>query len=249
MKSPLRYPGGKSKIADKLVSLIPDNICGYYEPFLGGGGVMLKVLEKYPNIPVEANDLDSELIGFWRALQNKDAAYDLKMMATHWRNTPEEVVRETIARWKQSKHLEPYQYYIINRCSFSGTIRMGGLSPGLTRFSQKQIDLLDKYNLGRVRFFNEAYDYFQLPSLFAFVDPPYYNIKKLYKHGDFDHEQLCDWLKKTGCWFLMTINDCPEIRAIFKGFDIQPLEFTYGMNNCSKEGKQKRGKELLIKNY
>ena len=50
IKSPLRYPGGKSRIASKLVNLMPKNICEYREPMVGGGSVFIYIRQKFPDM-------------------------------------------------------------------------------------------------------------------------------------------------------------------------------------------------------
>ena len=64
LKTPLRYPGGKSKVADYLVSLFP-KYKEYREPFLGGGSVFLTALQNNPNASYWVNDLYYDVYCFW----------------------------------------------------------------------------------------------------------------------------------------------------------------------------------------
>ena len=70
-KTPLRYPGGKSRALSKLFQFIPDlkNYTEFREPFLGGGSVAIHVSKKYPNLKITVNDLYEPLINFWTQLQ------------------------------------------------------------------------------------------------------------------------------------------------------------------------------------
>ena len=68
IKSPLRYPGGKSRAVDKIAKLIPD-FDEFREPFLGGGSVFIYVKQRYPNKKFWINDLYSELYKFWLMTQ------------------------------------------------------------------------------------------------------------------------------------------------------------------------------------
>ena len=72
LKTPLRYPGGKSRAVSKLFQFIPDlkGVKEYREPFLGGGSVALEVTKRYPNIEVWVNDLYEPLYNFWSELQH-----------------------------------------------------------------------------------------------------------------------------------------------------------------------------------
>ena len=73
LKTPLRYPGGKSRACTKIESYFPD-LTGYKEyrePFLGGGSVALYVTQKFPHLKVWVSDLYEPLINFWQQLQSK----------------------------------------------------------------------------------------------------------------------------------------------------------------------------------
>jgi len=68
IKSPLRYPGGKSRAVETIAKLIPD-FDEFREPFLGGGSVFVYVKQRYPNKKLLVNDLYSELYKFWKMTQ------------------------------------------------------------------------------------------------------------------------------------------------------------------------------------
>ena len=72
LKTPLRYPGGKSRALSKLFQYILDlkNYTDYHEPFLGGGSVALEISKRYPHLQIWVNDLYEPLYNFWRELQD-----------------------------------------------------------------------------------------------------------------------------------------------------------------------------------
>ena len=72
LKTPLRYPGGKSRALSKLFQYMPDlsGYTEYREPFLGGGSVALEVTKRYPRLDIWVNDLYEPLYNFWRELQD-----------------------------------------------------------------------------------------------------------------------------------------------------------------------------------
>lgn len=216
----------------------------------------MEVASSLPNLPKFGSDCQGELINFWTTIQKPLHVKNLIERITAIRQKSEEEIRALCTEWRQYGWLDPLQFYILNRASFSGTIRMGGLSPGLTRFTQKQIDSLASYPqlLKSVDFCQRIYDeifdwYGSYPLTFMFLDPPYIDINGLYASGNIDHEVLARKTAKLKCKWVMTINDCPAVYDLYRGQNIRPLEITYGMNNCSKEGKQKRATELLISNY
>jgi len=84
------------------------------------------------------------------------------------------------------------------------------------------------------------------PNTFFFLDPPYENSDSLYKDDTIDYEEMADVLNKIKGKFLLTINDSPNIRKIFKDFVIKPILVKgYGYEGIGKKDR----KELFIMNY
>ena len=71
LKTPLRYPGGKSRACTKMGQFFPDlrEYVEFREPFLGGGSVAIYVSKMYPHLKITVNDLYEPLINFWMNLQ------------------------------------------------------------------------------------------------------------------------------------------------------------------------------------
>ena len=70
LKTPLRYPGGKSKAVKTLSKWYPDNISEYREPFIGGGSIAIDIAKKNPRIPIWISDLYVPLYNFWVQLRD-----------------------------------------------------------------------------------------------------------------------------------------------------------------------------------
>ena len=72
LKTPLRYPGGKSRAVAKLLQFLPNlnEYKEFREPFLGGGSVSLEITKRYPDIEIWVNDLYEPLVNFWKELQH-----------------------------------------------------------------------------------------------------------------------------------------------------------------------------------
>ena len=70
-KTPLRYPGGKSRACTKMDQYFPDlrDYVEFREPFLGGGSVAIHISKKYPHLKITVNDLYEPLVNFWLQLQ------------------------------------------------------------------------------------------------------------------------------------------------------------------------------------
>ena len=71
LKTPLRYPGGKSRAVKKMAQYFPsfNEYTEFREPFLGGGSVAIYITQMYPHLDIWVNDLYEPLYTFWRQLQ------------------------------------------------------------------------------------------------------------------------------------------------------------------------------------
>ena len=151
-------------------------------------------------------------------------------------------------------------FFFFNRVTFSGTTRAGGFSSAasLQRFTASSIarlapmpDALADTRITNVDF-EEVID---VPGkdVFLFLDPPYFTATKLYGPGGdlhtFDHAVLADSLKQSKHRFLITYDDCKEIRQLYSWAKIKPWTLQYGMNNCNLQRESKVGAELFISNY
>ncbi|MHC5827307.1 MAG: DNA adenine methylase, partial [Nostoc sp.] len=70
LKSPLRYPGGKSKAINQIVKYLPESFDEFREPFVGGGSVFIYLKQKFPNLKIWINDLNREVFLFWKFAQS-----------------------------------------------------------------------------------------------------------------------------------------------------------------------------------
>ena len=99
LKTPLRYPGGKSRAMKFLGEYFPKNIESYVEPFLGGGSVALWVTQKYPNANIHVNDSYHPLYAFWHQLQEqgtemRERLIDIKKTTEHSEDAQRELFHD-----------------------------------------------------------------------------------------------------------------------------------------------------------
>ena len=103
-KTPLRYPGGKSRACTKMDPYFPDlrDYKEFREPFLGGGSVAIHITKKYPHLDVWVNDLYEPLVNFWQQLQM--FGVDMKNALTELKTShmSEESARELFLKSKES---------------------------------------------------------------------------------------------------------------------------------------------------
>ncbi|MDJ0601571.1 MAG: DNA adenine methylase [Crocosphaera sp.] len=267
IKSPLRYPGGKSRAIRQIEEQLPKNFnfSEYREPFVGGGSMFIYLKQIYPNIDIWINDLNPEVYLFWKMAQSDLEAlvYQLREIKKN-RTNGRELFTEltTIDVNRISDFDRAVRFFVLNRITFSGTIESGGYSEKSfhTRFTKSSIDRLEKLGhiLPGIRITN--LDYRDVVNqegdkTFIFLDPPYLTAtkSKLYGkdgnlHTSFNHQAFAHTMKQCEHQWLITYDDAPEIRNYFKDFHIIPWQLQYGMNNY-KQGKAQKGQEIFIKNY
>ncbi|MDR3613396.1 MAG: DNA adenine methylase [Candidatus Obscuribacterales bacterium] len=265
-KSPLRYPGGKQKAIDQIAAAMPSSAGEFREPLVGGGSVYFHArtsnfAEKY-----WINDAFKELISFWSIVQNEKTCArlvkDLEELRDKFKSAEQskEFFLQAREERTRSKYREALLFFFFNRVTFSGTTRAGGFSAAAsqTRFTQSSIDRLLPMPEALLNTNITNLDFGEVveapgDDVFLFLDPPYWTATKLYgRDGDlhaFDHWKLAKLLKKTKHRFLITYDDCEEIRNLYSWANINEWTLQYGMNNCSADRKSRIGSELLIKNY
>lgn len=264
IKSPLRYPGGKSRAVNVIAKLLPE-FDEFREPFVGGGSVFIYAKQRFPSKKFWVNDLYFELYKFWEMSQKDVKALIDKIY--EWRN--QFPIGKELHQFL-NKNIDTFNdleraaaFFIYNRITFSGTSLSGGFSQGAFtgRFTESSIQRLNEFaqvingsttitNLDYKDVVNEDGQ-----NVFIFLDPPYYSATKsaLYgKNGNlhkaFDHEKFADTMKNCKHKWLITYDDCEYIRELFSFANIVPWDLTYGMRNVTETSDQK-GKELFISNY
>lgn len=243
-KSPLRYPGGKSRAAKKIIKIIPNDINTICSPFFGGGSIELACAAQ--GIQVYGYDNFTPLVDFWQELRSNPQRL-AKIVKTYYPLTR----NRFYSLQKEFKNISDSveraaAFYALNRASFSGTTLSGGMSPNHPRFTEKNIEYITNFNSNLLNVkqadFEESIT--NHDDDFLYLDPPYANGGALYgiggnMHKDFDHARLANMLKKRLGW-LLSYNDCDTIRDLYSGYKMTTPEWAYGMNS------NKKSKELLI---
>ena len=265
IKSPLRYPGGKQKAISQIANYIPNYFKEFREPFVGGGSVYLYLLQKYPELKFWINDLNPELYYFWMQSRNNllelvDEVWKIKNTTIEGRtlfNSLAKVDNETISELERA-----VRFFVLNRITFSGTIESGGYSNASFhgRFTESSIHRLSYLENCFENTYITNFDYSILlnekgEDVFIFLDPPYLSNTKSRLYGkkgnlhlDFDHNRFAELMSQCQHQWLITYDDCEEVRDNFSFAYIYEWELQYGMNNY-KQKKAKKGNELFITNY
>lgn len=265
LKSPLRYPGGKSKAITQISQYLPSDFAEYREPFVGGGSVFIYLKQKYPRLKVWINDLNVDLFCFWKSAQsNMNELVQEILQIKNSDVTGKELFLELTALNvnQLSEFRRAVRFFVLNRISFSGTVDCGGFSQKAfeTRFTHSSIQRLQQLEdlLSDIVITNQDYStVLEEPgdAVFVFLDPPYLAAtkSKLYGkkgnlHTCFDHQKFAECLKNCPHNWLITYDDSAEIRTNFSFANLYEWQLQYGMNNYM-QGKAAKGNELFITNY
>jgi len=256
-KSPLRYPGGKTRACKKLEVILNkkyniDNFNNVISPFFGGGSFEFYIQNNY-NLNIIANDKFKPLYTFWNTCKNnkENLCNELNKYLSNIQKEDFNRLREKIMN-ENDELKQSVMYFIINRCSFSGATLSGGFSleASQKRFTKSSIDRVNNLNFTKFNIFNLDFEEFinnnDDENNFIFLDPPYYLEKKskLYgnngdMHESFDHIKLYNCISRKKNW-LMTYNNCDFIKNLYKDFEIIETSWSYGMN------KNKKSSEIVI---
>lgn len=267
LKTPIRYPGGKSKSVKVISPLIPE-FDEYREPFIGGASVFLHLKQTYPDKKYWINDLYHDLYVFWFEL--KSHPIEVVKQINEWKNEYKGNEKQMFTYLSTNmNNFESVKlaaaFYILNKTSFSGLTVSGSFSQQavVQNFTDSCINKLEMISnvLNMTEITNMDYsDIVNSPgeNVFMFLDPPYYLGKKsnLYGrkgelHKTFDHQRFAETMKQCNHKWLITYNDCPEIRELFNDpkITIQSWDIVYTMHIHHNENKQQKSKEVFIYNY
>ena len=261
--SPLRYPGGKTracKIIDDVISNHFDISCfdTIISPFFGGGSFEFYLQNKY-GLKLIVNDKFTPLYNFWKQVKSNKSILCEELRKFNSVSKEQFIdYRNKIIDLNDNTLQQSIYYFIINRCSFSGSTLSGGFSEESSRkrFTSSSINKIEAldftnieiYNTDFYDFINNIYNTNNLSSnkTFIFLDPPYYleNKSKLYgnngdMHEGFNHKLLFDLLNTKKNW-IVTYNNCKHIRDMYKDYIIIDVNWSYGMNTT------KASSEIII---
>lgn len=268
--SPLRYGGGKSLAVGTIIEKIPTDIKRVISPFFGGGSVEI-CLAKELDIQVIGFDIFYWLTNYWDIqIHQQDKLYE---ELSKLRNTKEEYnkIRDIIKPiWNKDKDYLFSKYSKLELAVlfyFNHNLSYGPGFPGW--FSSNYLDdkkyksMLEKvknFKCPNLEVFNDTFDNI-IPKYnndFLYLDPPYFlnedskmfhgiypNRNNPINHDDFNHELLCELLKKHNERFVLSYNDCSWVREKYKDFNIEKVSWQYTMG----QGETRIGKNRLERDY
>lgn len=270
IKSPLRYPGAKSKLYGYVKDLLESEQkvgCVFYEPFAGSAALSLMLLENNIVSSAVINEKDPLIYYFWMAVFNHTE--ELINIIKHTDVTIENWYE--LSKYRDLEYIKDkttsqigYAGLFLNRTNFSGILKanpLGGLKQTSEykincRFNKEAIitsvsklgelrNRVKVYNLDALEFMNLNLKHKRNKSTFVYIDPPYYKqgpglYRYFYTHEQ--HLELAKFIKTKAFPWLISYDDVSEIRKIYSKSSCINLYMDYSVKTS------KKGKELLISN-
>lgn len=266
--SPLRYPGGKAKVYNQIVSLLVNNNklgITYVEPFAGGCGLALMLLKNNIVSNLILNDIDKSIYCFWKSVLKYNNEL-CQMINTAVLTLEERENQKLIQKNKDKINIRKkedvlklgFSTFYLNRVNRSGIIKAGVIGGTKQtgnykmdcRFNKKdlikKIEEIGKYK-DRIKFYNldviEFLKRIKKKDTFIFFDPPYYEKgKDLYVnfYEDENHRKLANRISKLRNDWIVTYDNTNPIKEIYSLYRQIEFNISYTLE------KKRKAKEIMI---
>lgn len=250
-KTPLRYPGGKGKFAPFVKDLMKaNNLYGdYLEPYAGGAGVALDLLFNGYCKNIHINDFDVAIYNFWHSIIDDTENFLKKLQDTPITIDEWYKQKHILATPDEHSELEHgFSAFFLNRTNRSGILK-GGVIGGKKQDGQYKLDArftkenlakrierigqyrnhIKVYNLDALSLLKQVDELLPKESL-IYLDPPYYIkgqglYRNYYTHED--HVKIRNTLDTVKSKWIVSYDDCPEIKKIYQGCHQVDYELNY----------------------
>jgi DNA adenine methylase len=265
-RSPLRYPGGKSRLTNFITSIIKDNCMvggTYVEPFAGGSGVALNLLMEKTVDNIVINDKDRSIYAFWYAILNHQKEFITKIIDTDI----------TIDEWNKQREIQQkketsslfdlgFSTFFLNRCNRSGIIKAGVIG-GIKQSGKWKIDarfnkpaLIDKIkniynkrkniricNFDAISLINTIIPKLNQENTLIYFDPPYYEKGQQLYMNFFEHDDhvcLANKIKEMSYKWIVSYDDVKPIKKMYDDYK----DITYLLRYTA--GSKRHGSEIIF---
>ena len=250
------WPGGKSRLAPQLMELFDADHTTYVEPFAGAAAMLF--LRPEPAKVEVLNDINGELVNLYRVVKHH---LDEFVRQFRWQL----VAREEFERLRASAPTtltdiqRAARFFFLQKTSFGA--KVSGQTFGADAGSPPRINLLRleedlsaaHLRLARVTIEHLPWDAcvarYDRPGTFFFCDPPYWQTEGYgVPFGLDQYQALAQALRNLKGRALLTINDHPDMRAVFAGFRQRRLTTRYTIGRSAATKKAPRH-ELAVMNW
>lgn len=243
MNSFISWIGGKKLLRNKIIEQFPKEYDRYVEVFGGAGWVLFAKDKKRTEI---YNDINSNLVNLYKCVKYHPEALQKELDGILMsRELFQDAIWETRGLTDIQKAA---RFFVAIKESFGSKMETFGLQPKNMKAAVNFLKIASE-RLNTVVIENRDFDkiiqsYDKENTLF-YLDPPYYKTERYYQVGfkTEDHKRLSEALRNIRGKFILSYNDCPEIRELYQGYEIIEVD----RNNNLATGK--RYKELIVKNY
>jgi len=262
LNSPIKWVGGKSRLRKQIISLIPAHTC-YVEPFAGAAWVLFG---KPPSQVEILNDIDQELINFFRVVKEKPeeliASFEWELVS---RAEFDRLADMDTSQMSEIQRAHRFYYLImagwggeLDYPRFQTSITDGGhgnrLIGALKTLRERLQPIHERLKTVIIEnlTWQECIQRYDRPGTLMYIDPPYPGNKVNYPHNmrNWDgHYQLAEYLKNSKCQWILSSYDIPQIHELFDGYSIIPVQTASGMNIKKSDTKRVINSEVLIVNY
>jgi len=251
MIGPLSYIGGKRSLAKRIIAALPQHTT-YVEAFAGGAQVFF---HKEPSKVEVLNDLDGEIVNFFRVCQSHHEEllryFRYVLVSRRWFDLLKSQDPATLTDVQRAA-----RYLYLLKGSFASLVCRPNYHwhvvqpPGFNLKRLPQLIENAHKRLERVQLeclpYDEVLKRYDRPATLFYLDPPYWG-RKLYRYNlePKDFEKLAQLLATLRGKFVLSLNDVPEVRTLFRSFNIQGVQLSY----TSQKRSGRRYREVLITNF
>jgi DNA adenine methylase len=248
---PLSYIGGKNRIANQIVAILPKHTT-FAEPFAGGAQVLF---HKEPSEAEILNDLNDDIVNFFRVVQLHYEEFlrylQFILVSRKWFSLFQSQNPATLTDIQRAA-----RFFYLQKNGYAGLVRDPHYSYSVLApksFNPARIrEIIESAHrrLGRVQIeclpYEEILKRFDRPTTVFYLDPPYWK-RNLYRFNftEADFQKLEERLRHIRGKFVLSLNDLPEVRELFHRFRFREIELCYTAQSTAG----KRYRELLITNY
>lgn len=252
MIGPLPYIGGKRSLARRIIEIFPEHTT-YVEPFAGGAQVLFR---KEPSQVEVINDLDRDgVVNFFLVCQQhyEELLRYLRfsLVSRRWHELYQAQNLDALTDIQRAA-----RFFYLQKTSYAGLVRRHNYNycvTETTKFNPSQLpQLIENVHrrLERVQIecapYEDILERYDRPTSLFYCDPPYFG-RKLYRYNftEADFKKLAERLGTVQGKFVLSLNDVPEVRAIFREFHIRSVELPY----TAQKTAGRRYHEVLITNF
>jgi DNA adenine methylase len=268
----VKWAGGKRQLLSKITASMPKNFNSYYEPFVGGGALFMRLCHKRTII----SDISYELVLSYLVILN-----DLEILMSRLDQHEIEHLKNPMEYYYEVRSLDKdpglsnlsdvevaARFIYLNKACFNGLYRVNNKGFfNVPSGKKERIKTHDKSNLKKLsQYFRESVEirqgdfesscYDVAPGDFVFFDPPYdllnettfekYNVNSFGKEGQIRLANFAKDLDKKGVYFMVTNHNTPLINELYKDFNIEVVQVKRMINSDSSN---RVGEEVIITNY